>query len=149
MRASRARLAGLVTAVALVAWLGRAPRPPAIEQCASAGQPPRLQPDYAGIVLPPNIAPLNFRLLDPGRRCLVRLGDGQGHTLTVAGRRLSPWGPRGVIQFAPRAWRALLAANAGRDLYLDVCTQDAHGAWTHFDQVTNHVAAEPVDDHLV
>ena len=33
-----------------------------IEDFSPAGRPPRIFPDYAGIVMPPNIAPLNFSI---------------------------------------------------------------------------------------
>jgi len=35
---------------------------------ADAGRPARISPDYPGIVLPPNIAPLNFMINEPGIR---------------------------------------------------------------------------------
>ena len=36
---------------------------------------PRIDPDYAGIIIPPNIAPLNFRVLEDGSDCVVRISS--------------------------------------------------------------------------
>ena len=32
-----------------------------------------IKPDYTGITVPPNIAPLNFAVLEPGRKYFVKI----------------------------------------------------------------------------
>jgi hypothetical protein len=131
-------LLGLAALAALAH--GRPVRPPA--RATAATQPARLRPDYTELVLPPNLAPLNFVLIEPGARQVARLAGRQGRPLVVAGRR-------GVVAFPPARWRALLAANRGGELTLDLWTRDRRGAWTRYPPLTNRVAAEPVDSHLV
>ena len=36
---------------------------------------PRISPDYSGIVIPPNIAPLNFRIMEKGLSYRVKISS--------------------------------------------------------------------------
>jgi hypothetical protein len=58
--------------MALGAWLAScSPKPP--EGGSEAGREPNISPDYSGVVIPPNIAPLSFRILEPGRAYAVTI----------------------------------------------------------------------------
>lgn len=110
---------------------------------AGAGQrPPRLFPDYAGVVIPPNIAPLNLRVEEPGRGYRVEFRSARGEPIGVSSRT-------GTIRIPASRWRALLAANTGQPLRCEVSVQDAQGRWTRFAPVTNQIAPEPIDRYLV
>ena len=56
--------------------LGRHEERPAADECISVARPAKIKPDYAGVVIPPNIAPLNFVVLEQGTKYQVRI---QGH----------------------------------------------------------------------
>ncbi len=108
----------------------------------SLGAPlPRLFPDYVEVTLPPNIAPLNFRIEEPGSRYRVELRSTHGAPLVVSGRSAS-------IHFPLPAWRALLQANPGQPLRLDIAVRGAGSDWTRFQTVTNHIASEEIDPYL-
>jgi hypothetical protein len=47
-----------------------------------------------------------------------------------------------------KAWRKLLAANAGREIRIEIAVCDASGRWTSFAPIRDRVA-EPIDSHLV
>src|SRR5262249_31192020 len=47
--------------------------PSGLIEAVAAQQPPRIKPDYRGIVVPPNICPLNFEIQEPGGSFFVRL----------------------------------------------------------------------------
>ncbi|MBN1760204.1 MAG: hypothetical protein JW863_17890, partial [Chitinispirillaceae bacterium] len=47
------------------------------------GRQPVIDPDYTGIVLPPNTAPLNFVIREPGTRFQVLLYGDHGDTIRV------------------------------------------------------------------
>ena len=117
-------------------------------QAADGGAPitrnqmPRLYPDYTGIVLPPNIAPLNFRVEEPGVRYRVEIRSTQGAPIVIASRSPS-------IQIPLKAWGALLRAHAGEPLYWDISVQNPATGWTRFQTVTNLIAREEIDGHLV
>lgn len=132
-------LAGLTACAALHA-LWTAPALP--RDAETVPRPPRIRPDYASIIVPPNIAPLNFRVREPGRRFCVRIAGPVGKPVEVHSSA-----PELVIP--PAGWRRLLAANRGRRLALHVHAQDASGRWRRFQPVHQTVAREPVDPVLV
>ena len=103
---------------------------------------PRLSPDYTGIVLPPNIAPLNFKIEEPGRRYRVELRSTHGGPIVLASRD-------GALSIPPKPWRALLSANAGQPLYCEVSVEDRDHHWNRYETVTNHIAREALDRYLV
>lgn len=107
-----------------------------------AGLPPRFSPDYAGLVIPPNIAPLNFRILDPGRSFRVRLEGRPGGSIDLTSR--TP-----IIRWPMKQWRSVLELNRGRELRLRVSSLNADGAWVEYAPVTNAVAQDPIESHVV
>lgn len=64
IRPRHAYLAGAIVLVAGAAWWIVGPGPTG-RDAAPANRPARMRPDWAGVVLPPNLAPLNF-LLEEG-----------------------------------------------------------------------------------
>ena len=42
-------------------------------QTTAVNRLPAIMPDYTGTVLPPNIAPVNFRVLEPGSHFFIRI----------------------------------------------------------------------------
>jgi hypothetical protein len=112
--------------------------PASIEQARA----PRMFPDYSGIVMPPNIAPLNFKVEEPGMRYRVELRSTRGDPLVITSRSAS-------IRIPAKPWQALLRANAGEPLFCDVWVQTSPGPWNRFAPVTNFIARETIDSHLV
>ena len=113
---------------------------------AAGGTPetrlPTIDPDYCGVVIPPNIAPLDFRIQEPGRSFAVRIAGVAGAPIEISSRK-----PEVVIPIKP--WRALLEANCGQAITLQVTAKDENGTLTQFAAITNFVAPEPVDGFLV
>jgi len=135
------------TAVALlalpvvVAWWWLAGRDLPTEY-AAAQRLPRIRPDYSETVIPPNIAPLNFLVEEPGVEYRVRIHGAGGKDILIASR--SP----GVIN-PLRPWRELLDQNRGGRIGLDIYVKDKDGRWSRFDSIENDVAREEIDSHLV
>jgi len=102
---------------------------------------PRLFPDYVNVTLPPNIAPLNFRIQEPAASYRVELRSTTGPHIAIAG-------PNPVIRIPPKAWASLLRANPGQPFYWDISAQAASSGWTRFATVTNHIAREEIDGWL-
>jgi hypothetical protein len=117
-------------------------RPGVIEDYSEVGHEPNLSPDYSGTVIPANIAPLNFRILEDGRAYSVEIRSDRGRPIRVVNRT-------GHIRIPIRQWRALLDANRGRDLFFDVYVRDADRHWRRFRPVTNRIAPEDIDGTLV
>jgi hypothetical protein len=134
----------IIAAVAACAGLGiglivRSARPEVGESVA-AGRPPQIHPDFAGIVIPPNIAPLNFSVQEPGTRFLVRLHSGGGEPIDIDSK--SP-----KISIPRKRWRTLLDDNRGQDLQIDVFVQRDR-EWHQFDTIVNHIAGDEIDGHI-
>lgn len=100
----------------------------------------RLTPDYIDVTVPCNIAPLNFRVMEPADRVRAVIRSESGRKLVLRGRHKN-------IDIPARAWRKLLAQNRGKDLYIDIYTH-LDGQWTQFPPVRNHIAGDPVDPWL-
>jgi len=113
----------------------------AIETYTSAGRLPAIHPDYVGTVMPPNIAPLNFVVDEPGTRYYVRTHAAKGADIEVSTSE-----PRIEIPIEP--WRAMVNANRNGDVYFDVYVENADGGWTRFDTISNTVAPEEIDGYL-
>lgn len=109
---------------------------------APAQRPPRMVPDYNGTTIPPNIAPLNFVLNEPGARFHVRIHSTQGQPIEVSSRKPS-------IVIPLKSWQELLRANAGQPLYLEIFAGEGRDQWLRFDTVTNRIAREEMDGYLV
>ncbi len=116
--------------------------PDSLDALARAGRLPRIGPDYGGVVVPPNIAPLNFVVQEDGCRFYVRISGERGEAIKIAGRS-------DKVLIPERPWRRLLEANAGRSVRVEICVQADDGTWTRFDPIVNRIAAEPIDDVLV
>ena len=135
---------GAVAAVAAATALWRRPEPPSaesLEGAQAAARAPRLDPDYRDVVIPPNIAPLNFRIEEPGQSFVVRVRARQGTPLEIASRS-------GVIEIPAAGWRRLLTENRRERLWFDVYVCDSDGVWRRYESVTNEIAAEDIDGHI-
>jgi len=115
--------------------------PSAAGPLPAESRPPRIFPDYSGVTIPPNIAPLNFRIEEPGRKYRVEIRSSNGNPVSISSRTA-------VIQIPPAAWRNLLRANPGQPLLCSVDAQDPQGAWHQFTTITNWIAPEEIDNHL-
>ncbi len=113
--------------------------PPATD---TVPRPPEITPDYAGIVVPPNIAPLNFVIREPGRKYQARIH-------CVAGEGIEVVSKTGEIMIPANKWRDLLTHNAGQELHIDVCVKTETGTWNQYQTIVNTIAAEPIDPYLV
>jgi hypothetical protein len=110
--------------------------------CGEAERPAAIFPDYAGTVVPHNIAPLNFRIGEDARRFTVTVTGGEGGTLTVKSRD-------GLVRFPARAWRRLLDANKDRVLTVRISAKTGSGTGVDYPAWSFTVSSEPIDPYLV
>ena len=103
---------------------------------------PKIDPDYCGVVIPPNIAPLNFRIEKPGISFAVELQGQAGKPIQVTSRK-----PEIAVPIRP--WRALLEANRGKEFSIRVTVKNTNGAVARFAAITNFVTREEIDGYLV
>ncbi len=113
-----------------------------VENDTQVAHEPNVTPDYRNIIIPPNVAPLNFRVQEAGQAFRVRIHSEQGSAISIRSKT-------GQIRIPLKRWRALLRANRGRDLFVDVSVKDAHHGWRRYQRITNHIAQEDIDGTLV
>jgi len=101
----------------------------------------QIYPDYMDVVVPPNIAPLNFIVRDSAATAFVARLQGNGKEVLAAGSE------NAVIKLDTAEWRALLTANKGSDISVDIYAEHPEG-WVHFKPYKFSVAEEPIDAFL-
>jgi len=132
-------LAVLIVSVVLPVSCSRIPD---VTTATRLERAPRIDPNYTSLVIPPNIAPLNFRIREEGRDYLVRISSEGGGKVEIHC-------PDGNCRIPARSWRRLLGAGKGGRLLYDVWVQEQDGTWVRFKQVVNTVAKEPIDPYIV
>jgi hypothetical protein len=83
------------------------------ETLVSVPRTPVIEPDYAGVVVQPNIAPLNFMIREPGETYRATIHSDTGPGIEVVSRT-------GAIMIAQDKWKGLLTHNIGKALCIDV-----------------------------
>ncbi len=102
---------------------------------------PSIRPDFSGVTVPPNVAPLNFVVEEEGERFYVKIHSEQGRPVEVFSRT-------GTIIIPEGPWRRLLEANRGGALHLDVYVRNPGGRWNRFDTITDRIAREDIDGYV-
>ena len=105
-------------------------------------RPPRIDPDYSGIVVPPNIAPLNFAVRERGIRYHVRIRSRNGKPIDLGGA--DP-----AIRIPMGQWKRVLRENRGEDLFFDVEVETGSGTWERYGSVSNRISADSINGHVV
>lgn len=95
--------------------------------------------EYAEVVLPPNIAPLNFFLPETEEKEAV--------VLTYGSESVTALKQKGACIPTLKAWKALLAAARGKEIAVQHCVQTETG-WAAYRSFTLTVAEEPIDPYL-
>jgi len=115
---------------------------PTIVQFRQLHRPPMIYPDYASTVIPPNIAPLRFVVMEEGTAFLTRIGSSRGEVIEVHSTHPAMLIPE-------EAWHRLLAQNRNEEIYFEVSVRAADGQWDRFERITNKIATEEADCYLV
>jgi hypothetical protein len=108
----------------------------------SIGRHASIEPDYSGLEISPNIAPLNFSIKESGQEYFVRIRSTQGDPIRIQNNS-------GIIQIPRESWKRLLAENLNRQLILDIFVKNQENQWIRFDSVVNRITLEPMDSYLV
>ncbi|MBR1594038.1 MAG: PD40 domain-containing protein [Alloprevotella sp.] len=130
----------ILTAVCMAAFTACSKTPEIPANSTPVKEQAEIYPDYRDIVIPPNIAPLNFQVRSEGTDFVCAL-EGAGQSL-VAGA-----GKDGKVMFDTLQWKQLLQAAKGKDLTVRLYAK-CGDAWVSFPAYTLTVAAEPIDRYL-
>jgi len=108
--------------------------------CATSDSKPNIYPDYTDIVIPVNIAPLNFKAYG-GAEVLaveVRAGDEIVNLKCRDGKAI--WNNR--------KWRSLLSSHVGDTLFYTVTMSDTIGLTVKFAPFWQVVSPDSIDSHI-
>ncbi len=100
----------------------------------------KISPDYSGITIPPNIAPLNFKITEAGNQYFVKIHSSNGNTVNVSGKN-------GKIIIPAQKWKSLLWANRGEKLFFDIYVNNS--GWHRYETIENTIAKENIDSYVV
>ncbi|MBN2315986.1 MAG: PD40 domain-containing protein [Sedimentisphaerales bacterium] len=136
-------VAGLFGGVAVIVGLCYALNSPeAIKDYVEVGTQPKISPDYSDIVIPANIAPLNFTILEEGQRYFTRIHAGGDESISIFSKTSQ-------IQISPRKWWDLLISHRGRKVFFEVYVMNAKKEWRKFQSISNTIAEQDIDGTLV
>jgi hypothetical protein len=111
-----------------------------ISDYAESNKKVEIFPDYDSIVLPPNIAPINFFIKEKGEEYRVEIFGDKGGKITICQNS-------GDIRIPRKEWQDLLKINIGRDFFIQIFIKN--GKWVKYKTISNEIAEDSIDSYLV
>ena len=108
-----------------------------------AGRIASIEPEYAGVTIPPNIAPMNFTIREEGKNFSVNV------TSEKSSEKIEVRSGNGKIMFPIKAWKKLLGDSRGSSIRFEIKIMNNDGSVAGFEPFHMEVASEPVDPYLV
>jgi Tol biopolymer transport system component len=103
-------------------------------------QKPVIEPDYSGLTIPFNIAPLNFSVKEEGEAFYVELKAKNGRSVGVLVRD-------GNLRFPEKKWKNLLEENRNSPLEYVVYTKQ-EGEWKQYQSFFNTISGDSIDPFM-
>lgn len=100
-----------------------------------------IYPDYTSVIIPPNIAPLNFLILNQGEAFVAEISNGKDRTFSIASRT-------GCIQMPEKRWKKMLDEDRGGALTISVFRKTGRNKWEKLAVAKNEIAAENIDPYI-
>jgi hypothetical protein len=143
-RRDRGPLHNWILALAFAAGMAQDVRAtaPQVSSAEIVNLQPRIRPDYTALIIPPNIAPLNFSIQETGIAFHVEVKGGTGEPIEIRSRNSK-------VILPEASWRRLLAQNKGGSVQMEIYAQQEDKSWRRFATVTNRVAGENIDPVLI
>jgi hypothetical protein len=111
------------------------------KQAIEANRTASIFPEYYGSTLPPNIAPLNFIIKEPGSKFRVEISGESGKSIIISQSSSK-------IKIPMNDWHKLLNANTGRTINIDVLSFDDK-KWNKYRSIKHQISTYPIDPVLV
>lgn len=99
-----------------------------------AGKPVSIYPDYAGVTVPVNMAPLHFQWTSEADEVVTRLAAG-GEELVLGGQKVCP---------SSDDWQSLIAKAVGDSVVVDMYVRTGD-AWLHYQPFAVYVSPDSID----
>lgn len=101
---------------------------------------PKIFPDYTDIIIPYNIAPLNFKINDESVKYFVRIHSKEGKEIKIISKN-------GKIIIPIQRWKKLLKRNKGEELIIEIALKQNNN-WIQYKKITNFISPYPIDSYL-
>jgi len=111
------------------------------ENITSLGREPAIEPDYSGVTIPPNIAPMNFTISEDGKLFNIRATSPNGTNLSVKSSD-------GSVCFPVKDWKKLLKDSEGGKIEIVVVSENDGKKVTKYNPIYMNVANETVDPYI-
>ncbi len=135
------KLAGLFTVLSLHLYSCKTV-PQADIGTAKDGEAVCIFPDYSNLAIPPNIAPLNFRIEDTAFDAyFVRVFAADGDTLFLEAEER-------CVDIPLKKWQALLQKNINQTLYFSILGRK-EGLWYQLPLIQNRIVKDSIDPCIV
>ena len=106
-------------------------------------QKPSIDPNYADVTIPPNIAPMNFFIQEEGDLFRITV------TSSSNDAQLSIMSSDGIVQFPKDKWKELIGKSKGGKLKIQIASsKEGENILKQFQPIYMHVAKEPIDPYL-
>lgn len=102
---------------------------------------PVIEPDYSGVIIPYNIAPMNFLIAEEGKNFLLTISSSSGIRKII---RSSD----GNVIFPAGMWRALTENNKGGVIEIEVIGENKEKRLRKFDPFMMKVSGDAIDPWL-
>jgi WD40 repeat protein len=108
---------------------------------SAAGRDPVIDPDYSGVTIPPNIAPMNFMILEKGTSFRITASSQNKSSLIIESAD-------GQVRFPVKAWKKFMEGTAGGKIDIEITASDKANSVIKFNPLRINVASEPIDPYL-
>jgi len=112
-----------------------------ISKSKKVDQNANIYPDYSGITIPCNIAPLNFAVKEPADKYVAVYNFKSKEMFRVTSGE-------GVISVSSGKWEKLLKEAKGQDYTIDIYIKK-DGSWLKYNTITNKISTDSIDNYLV
>ena len=114
------------------------------ENIQKTGRKPVIEPDYADVTIPPNIAPMNFSISEKGAFFKVVATSG------LTGNQIKINSSDGIIRFPEKSWRKLVNESLGDTIeFRTYSSKNRRGTIEEYKPFYMAVAREKIDPYLV
>jgi hypothetical protein len=104
---------------------------------------PQIEPDYTDVTIPPNIAPMNFRISEAGEYFKVTATSG------ITGYKINIRSSNGVIRFPEKSWEKLIGDSKGNKISFEIFSSGTDKkTLKQYDPFIMNVSEEPIDPYL-
>jgi hypothetical protein len=116
-------------------------KPHNYDNIPSSGREPVIEPDYSGVTIPKNIAPMNFKILEGGKSYFITVKSPAGTLLKLESHD-------GIVRFPVKSWKKLLAESAGGKLNIEIISENEGERLLKFEPLSMNISDSPVDPYL-